>query len=54
MPIVYYPCLTFGQAWDLTEILSAFLKYRHMADRNLFQTHKELSEAADRMPQHEL
>ncbi len=25
-----------------------------LADRNLFQTHKELSETADRMPQHEL
>ena len=30
MPIVYYPCLTLGQAWNLIEILSAFLKYRHM------------------------
>lgn len=30
MPIVYYLCLTLGQAWDLAENLSSFLKYRHM------------------------
>ena len=34
MPIVYYPCLTLGQAWNLIENLSAFLKYRHMVHRN--------------------
>ena len=36
MPIVYYPCLTLGQAWNLIENLSAFLKYRHMGDLILF------------------
>ena len=36
MPIVYYPCLTLGQAWNLIEDLSAFLKYRHMGHWNFF------------------
>ena len=36
MPIVYYPCLILGQAWNLIENLSAFLKYRHMVNRMLF------------------
>ena len=36
MPIVYYPCLTLGQAWNLIENLSAFLKYRHMGHWNFF------------------
>lgn len=40
MPIVYYPCLTLGQAWNLIENLSAFLKYRHMANRGFFKTCK--------------
>lgn len=34
MPIVYFLCLTSGQAWDYSESLSAFLKNRHMANRN--------------------
>ena len=40
MPIVYYPCLTLGQAWNLIENLSAFLKYRHMAGGKLFPRFK--------------
>jgi len=42
MPIVYYPCLTLGQAWNLIENLSAFLKYRHMEYRNKIQGTKRL------------
>lgn len=40
MPIVYYQCLTSNQALNLTENLSAFLKYRHMANRGFFKTCK--------------
>ena len=36
MPIAHYLCLTLGQAWNLIENLSAFLKYRHMARSGVY------------------
>ena len=40
MPIVYYLCLTLGQAWDLTEILSAFLGISEISAKSPILTHK--------------